>query len=117
MDGTPAENLDNPCHRPRCSRTGVTPTDNQKKTELEVTCGVATANNRLAKRTNFTPTAVTHQEVGSFPLLVMNPILQWNNLFTELVHIVLAYFQKMKVGLSNHQCVCVSTTNNFWTAW
>jgi hypothetical protein len=22
----------------------------------------------------------------------------------------------MKVGLSNHQSLCVSTTNNFWTA-
>jgi hypothetical protein len=29
----------------------------------------------------------------------------------------LTYFPKMKVGLSNHQpvCVCVSPTNNFWT--
>jgi hypothetical protein len=29
----------------------------------------------------------------------------------------LAYFQKIKVGLSNHQPVClsVSPTNNFWT--
>jgi hypothetical protein len=31
--------------------------------------------------------------------------------------IILAYFPKMKVGLSNHQSVCVSATNNFWTAW
>jgi len=28
----------------------------------------------------------------------------------------LAYFPKTKVGLSNHQSVCVSTTNSFWTA-
>jgi hypothetical protein len=32
---------------------------------------------------------------------------------------VLAYFTKMKVGLSNHQSVCfsvcVSLNNNFWT--
>jgi hypothetical protein len=27
----------------------------------------------------------------------------------------LAYFQKLKVGLSNHQSVCLSPTNNFWT--
>jgi hypothetical protein len=29
-------------------------------------------------------------------------------------HIILAYFPKMKVGLSNHQPVCLSPTNNFW---
>jgi hypothetical protein len=28
----------------------------------------------------------------------------------------LAYFAKMKVGLSNHQSVRVFPTNNFWTA-
>jgi hypothetical protein len=35
------------------------------------------------------------------------------------VAIFLAYFPKMKVGLSNHLSVCVSVspTNNFWTAW
>jgi hypothetical protein len=27
--------------------------------------------------------------------------------------LVLAYFPKLKVGLSNHQSVCVSPTNNF----
>jgi hypothetical protein len=32
---------------------------------------------------------------------------------------ILAYFPKMKVSLSNHQSVfvCVCPTNNFWTAW
>jgi hypothetical protein len=35
----------------------------------------------------------------------------------------LAYFPKIKVGLSNHQSVCLCPsvylypTNNFWTAW
>jgi hypothetical protein len=29
----------------------------------------------------------------------------------------LAYSPKIKVGLSNHQSVCVSPTNDFWTAW
>jgi hypothetical protein len=29
----------------------------------------------------------------------------------------LAYFPKMKEGLSNHQPLCVYPTNNFWTAW
>jgi hypothetical protein len=29
----------------------------------------------------------------------------------------LAYFPKMKVGLSNYQSVCVSPTNDFWTTW
>jgi hypothetical protein len=30
---------------------------------------------------------------------------------------LLAYFPNMDVGLSYHQSVCVSPTNNFWAAW
>jgi hypothetical protein len=37
-----------------------------------------------------------------------------------LTNYFFVYFPKMKVGLSNHQSVCLSVcvpTNNFWTAW
>jgi hypothetical protein len=34
------------------------------------------------------------------------------NAITVIV-VLIAYFPKMKVGLSNHQSVCLSPTNNF----
>jgi hypothetical protein len=41
---------------------------------------------------------------------------RWN-LNSAKAFSILTYFQKMKVGLPNHQSLCVSPVNNFWAAW
>jgi hypothetical protein len=43
----------------------------------------------------------------------MNLIKHLNQKFWTSEPVFLAYFPKMKVGLSNDQSVCVSPTNNF----
>jgi hypothetical protein len=47
----------------------------------------------------------------SFLPCIMKPVV-----FTPTIFLFLAYLKKMKAGISNYQSVCLSPTNNVWTA-